>query len=266
MRLFKNKRKKDIVEAKINGKNYKFEGISIEKWYEVVKLYSTIDIDTDEKIISIVSLLLDAKEDVVKTLTPNELEMLWNILYAKFVAWNSESKLSKDITLEGVKYRMVDIKNISIGELAYIKILQTMPNSLHKFLSVIYRPIKRDLFFRETIEKYDLVKIQAREDLFKKVDMKVLYGAHSFFLNLTYLSVREYLISLVKQKKMKKEEAQAFLNLVIQSMQYSSGESSSMSLQEKRTVVLQKLQNSIIQKHLTNLLSLSEEMKENVNS
>lgn len=93
-----------------------------------------------------------------------------------------EPKFQQRFSFEGVDYGFIpNLDNISFGE--YIDLDENMNSwdSMHKAMSVLYRPIEMEKGERYTIKKYDGVD---NEETMKKTPVDIALGASVFFYNL----------------------------------------------------------------------------------
>jgi len=253
-RLFKRK-KRDQIDISIDGKKYTFKGITLEKWYTMQDLYVEDSIETQ---VQMISLLFEAPEEEVWKITPAELQMTWSIVLLKVTEWNNAADFKENIVINGKLYKFVDLKAISIGEFAYLDILSLTPKSLHSTLSVLYRPVN----YKGKVEKYDPNKCKAREEDFKQVDVRLVFGALNFFLRFTresYVRTLDYLEKTAKTEK-EKREIESLRSIV--SHVSESGEMSSSSSQETMHLELERLRDSITQRLLDTFQSLKTEITE----
>lgn len=93
-----------------------------------------------------------------------------------------EPKFQQRFSFEGVDYGFIpNLDDISFGE--YIDLDENMNSwdSMHKAMSVLYRPIEMEKGERYTIKKYDGVD---NEETMKKTPVDIALGASVFFYNL----------------------------------------------------------------------------------
>lgn len=93
-----------------------------------------------------------------------------------------EPKFQQRFSFEGVEYGFIpNLDDISFGE--YIDLDENMNSwdSMHKAMSVLYRPIEMEKGERYTIKKYDGVD---NEETMKKTPVDIALGASVFFYNL----------------------------------------------------------------------------------
>jgi hypothetical protein len=93
-----------------------------------------------------------------------------------------EPKFQQRFTFDGTDYGFIpNLDDISFGE--YIDLDENMIawDSMHKAMSVLYRPIEMEKGDRYTIKKYDGID---NEDTMKRTPVDIALGASVFFYNL----------------------------------------------------------------------------------
>jgi hypothetical protein len=93
-----------------------------------------------------------------------------------------EPKFQQRFSFEGVDYGFIpNLDDISFGEYIDLDENMTSWDSMHKAMSVLYRPIEMEKGDRYTIKKYDGIE---NEDTMKKTPVDIALGASVFFYNL----------------------------------------------------------------------------------
>jgi hypothetical protein len=97
-----------------------------------------------------------------------------------------------------------NLDKISTAEYLDIKLYGSDPESYHKLLAILYRPVKKKISFRRqedlySIEDYDGVKYDKE---MKEASLEVLFGALSFFFLLSE-SLKHHLISSMTAQSQK---------------------------------------------------------------
>lgn len=93
-----------------------------------------------------------------------------------------EPKFQQRFSFEGVDYGFIpNLDDISFGEYIDLDENMTSWDSMHKAMSVLYRPIEMEKGERYTIKKYDGVD---NEETMKKTPVDIALGASVFFYNL----------------------------------------------------------------------------------
>ena len=93
-----------------------------------------------------------------------------------------EPKFQQRFSFEGVDYGFIpNLDDISFGEYIDLDENTNSWDSMHKAMSVLYRPIEMEKGERYTIKKYDGVD---NEETMKKTPVDIALGASVFFYNL----------------------------------------------------------------------------------
>ena len=93
-----------------------------------------------------------------------------------------EPKFQQRFSFEGVDYGFIpNLDDISFGEYIDLDENMTSWDSMHKAMSVLYRPIEMEKGDRYTIKKYDGID---NEETMKKTPVDIALGASVFFYNL----------------------------------------------------------------------------------
>ena len=93
-----------------------------------------------------------------------------------------EPKFQQRFSFEGVDYGFIpNLDDISFGEYIDLDENMTSWDSMHKAMSVLYRPIEMEKGDRYTIKKYDGIE---NEDTMKRTPVDIALGASVFFYNL----------------------------------------------------------------------------------
>jgi hypothetical protein len=81
---------------------------------------------------------------------------------------------------------------------------QDIIENIHKILSVLYRPVTEEKGTKYKIEPYDANTVEERAELFKKVPVKIWFGAAQFFFSISQIYINDIKSTLVIQTKMTK--------------------------------------------------------------
>lgn len=93
-----------------------------------------------------------------------------------------EPKFQQRFSFEGVDYGFIpNLDDISFGEYIDLDENMTSWDSMHKAMSVLYRPIEMEKGERYTIKKYEGID---NEETMKKTPVDIALGASVFFYNL----------------------------------------------------------------------------------
>lgn len=111
-------------------------------------------------------------------------------------------KFYKEFEFEGKKYKFIDLPNLTFGEFVDIDtFLQKPANERQKEMALLMAFLYREEE-NGKISDYDSSKIEVRANLFKKLPIKYVNGATTFFL-LTERMLRQSSPFSLKKKMMK---------------------------------------------------------------
>lgn len=169
------------MEIKYKGKIYKVEEATIEMWSKLILLQEW----TDEREFAVKLL------SFVTGLTEEEIEQSDVIEVLETAADLSkhlmtESKVFRnEIEFNNTKYRFLDLSNITFGE--FIDLDSYLSKSdiekkkeLNLFMAMLYREVDNDGNYKP----YNSNEMMRRAELFKKLPVKYVNGATTFFLRL----------------------------------------------------------------------------------
>lgn len=148
-----------------------WQDVKLKTFQEFVSTEMTNDLKGHVKRISI---LCDVDSEVVANLPIVEFKKL----NADLTWSNTHPKSSYDsvFELDGQKYEMMDLSNVSVGEYTDLEfnVGEGLIANLHKILAILYRPIEND--------KYDSQSVNERSEKFReRLNIAGVYGAALFF-------------------------------------------------------------------------------------
>lgn len=161
-----------------NNKEYEIKEPTISQWFKLssIKEFNT---DIDFTILLIAELTGLTKEQVEGSNWQQVLLASQNIQESIL---NEGKKFYNEFEYEGVKYKFLDITNLSFGEFVDIDSFFNKPpqerlKEMNLLMSFFYREVGED----GKISKYDASKIGDRAELFKNLPVKYVNGSTSFF-------------------------------------------------------------------------------------
>jgi len=176
------------ITFELQGKEYKLpEFLNIEDY---VKVFKVKDLFEDEFLkAKVVSLLTDCPLDILMEAENHKVEFLAGVIFS--MVPKVPYQLIDRFELDGVEYGYLpSYKEITYGEFVDLDTLLTkkpeeIMNYLHIIAAIMYRPIVSEKSKHNfKIEKYDVVTMQERAELFKKkLDIKFVLGGQFFFIN-----------------------------------------------------------------------------------
>lgn len=117
----------------------------------------------------------------------------------------SEGKeFQREFDFDGKRYRFVDLPNLTFGEFVDIDTFLTKPEierkrELNLLMALLYREVGAD----GKLETYDGSKVQVRAERFKKLPVKYVNGASTFFLRIERILHKSSRLSSRKRLKMR---------------------------------------------------------------
>jgi hypothetical protein len=110
----------------------------------------------------------------------------------------------REFEFDGVKYRFIDLPNLTFGEFVDIDTFLSKPEAerkreLNLLMALLYREVGKD----GKLETYDGNKVQIRADKFRKLPVKFVNGASTFFLRIERILHKSSRLSSRKRLKMR---------------------------------------------------------------
>lgn len=216
------------VKVEINGVDYSLRtSLTLEDYY---KYNDLIFRDTQSKFI-ITSELLGCTEETLRTLSPDEWEELWILVDSTIhPSVSLLASASPIVEVEGVKYGLINLDHMTIGEFSDIDVILAKPTPelfAHEVLAILYRPIKWQLANKYKLEPYDVETYRDRAETFKKFPMLEGRTALNFFLTSGRGSLRDILHSL-KKKETTKDQLSLINKLLRTGISLSMGQQMEM--------------------------------------
>lgn len=169
------------MEIKYKGKKYKVEEPTIENWSKLVLLQEW----TDEREFSVklLSMITGLTEEEVENADAVEIVKVSNQL-SQFLMQNS-TEFKNEIEFNNKKYKFLDLANLTFGEFIDIDTyLSKTPNEKKKEMNLLMAMLYREVDENGNYKPYDSKIVQLRAEEFKKLPVKYVNGATSFFLRL----------------------------------------------------------------------------------
>jgi len=129
----------------------------------------------------------------------------------------SEGKeFQREFDFDGKRYRFVDLPNLTFGEFVDIDTFLSKPESerkreLNLLMALLYREVGDD----GKLEAYDGGKVQVRSERFKKLPVKYVNGASTFFLRIERILHKSSQLSSRKRLKMRIKVIWTLVKLLI---------------------------------------------------
>jgi hypothetical protein len=198
-----------MIKFKMNEVEYKLpEYLTIENY---VKIYKMQDLFEDEYFAAkLISILTGAPQKELLEYDYQEI----NFLASEILALIPTTTIFEDrFELDGVKYGFFpNWKDLSFAEFVDLDTLSSkkpdeLLDSLHYLTAVMYRPIVTERSEHDfDIEKYDVNTMKKRAELFKKkLNVRYVLGAQSFFTQLEKRFLGYSQLSLIKKLSMRQK-------------------------------------------------------------
>lgn len=162
------------------GKNeYKLKEPSIELWNKLMALKDWSD--ETEFSIKLISELCDLSEEEVRNRDWQEIVPLAQSL-SNYILQDSK-QFYKEFEFEGSTYRFIDLNKLSFGEFIDLDTFLLKPVSERLAQSsLLMAMLYREVDNKNKLVPYDSSKLEERAERFKKLPIKYLNGASTFFL------------------------------------------------------------------------------------
>lgn len=181
------------MELKYGGKIYKVEEPTIEMWSKLVLLQEW----TDEREFSIklLSFITGLSEEQIENADAFEVMEATTGLSEYLMRESKEFR--NEFEFNGKRYKFLDLPNLTFGEFIDLDTYLSKPDvekkkELNLFMSMLYRQLDDGGNYLP----YNSKELMSRADEFKKLPVKYVNGATTFFLRLDKISQRGMMDSL----------------------------------------------------------------------
>jgi hypothetical protein len=186
------------------GKDYEVIEPTIELWGKLASLQDWTD-ETEFAIILISHMTGLSKEDIQKSNWHDVLTVSQNISNHLL---HESKQFHKEFEFEGQKYKFIDLPNLTFGEFIDIDTFLSKPElerrrEMHLLMALLY---KEDGVVSDTM---------LRAERFKKLPVKYVNGASTFFLRLEKISQGSSQLSLLSRLKMRMMIISIVVKLVV---------------------------------------------------
>ena len=235
-------------------KEYFFNDITLRRYYELQRILSN-PVNGSEY--DIVTTLTDCPRDILMKLKYSVWLQIWEEAQLELMALadTKTENVKPVIELNGVKYALVDVSDLTLGEFIDLDLLLQSANAetkLNQLAAIVYRPLIKSTKNSNKVEPYDAEIAQERAELFMDLPIDCIKSAISFFLqsaNSSIKSTADFLINHPQMTMLPQEDQDNLLNLVQQGL----GGTQSIAFLEKILYDLQKLPSYQSGKRLTGL-------------
>jgi len=185
--------------VKYKGKNYLINEPTIEDWSKIMILQEW----SDEREFStiLLSQITGLSQEEIENADYQEILDAAQTISEYFLVESSEFK--NEFEFNGKKYRFLDLPNLKFGEFIDIDGFLTKPviekkKEMNLLMAMLYREVDENGNYLP----YDSTKVQLRAEEFKKLPVKYVNGASSFFLRLGKISQGNTTLSFWNKVKM----------------------------------------------------------------
>jgi hypothetical protein len=195
-----------MIEFKINKDTYKIDRVTIRQYYQI---YTKMVQVTPTTQLEIVSALSNCPIDVLKQLEQLQFAQIWAELVNGPLDLAQTKQFHKHIELHGKLYGFLDIKQLTIGEVADMDVLSKDPRKdqeLHKMMAILYRPAINITDDWVVTEEYKADTVAERAEIFLDMPVEYVYSALAFFLLIRKYSLDSMMDSLMETPEMTTEE------------------------------------------------------------
>ena len=191
---------------------------TIEKYYKIQE-WLTLSDQRDPQV-KMISILSGASEDEIRGLESAEFEKIWYWASIGPLSALTDTAFRNRIEVAGQEFAFLNLKTLSIGELADMDTLKAHPQvdkQLHKMMAILYRPIGPDgKPVPHTSEGFE-----ERAELFlHEMSVAPVVAAIDFFFHITKVSLNSMMDSLAMTLKgMMQEMTEQDKNALIKKLQ-----------------------------------------------
>jgi hypothetical protein len=159
------------------------KSISIRKFIEISDLIK--DETSIHERMKVFQIVTGCDIEEIRIIPAEILDTMWNEFVHNCFDLGDGS-VDNIITIDGKSYGLINVKGLTVGEMADIDVLKNHPVlnfNLHKIMAILYRPLISKLPFK--IEPYSSETFEQRAELFaEKMPVKVALNTAVFFLNI----------------------------------------------------------------------------------
>jgi hypothetical protein len=213
-----------MVEQKISfvikDVEYTIGTVTVEQYY---KIFPFIEVDDLQAHFNIVSELANCDVKLLKTLDSKNWHLLWASVVGMLNSYFQQdiNKIVQEITHMGVKYGLVNMNDMTIGEFSDLDIIANSENvssRYHEMLAILYRPIRKKNMFTKEIVPYEEINFAEQCEIMKSLPLYHVKSIVSFFLlsaNQSFENTVNYLLNLTQEMNLSIPEKTAMKSMVL---------------------------------------------------
>jgi hypothetical protein len=180
------------------NKKYEITEPTIEQWSKLMALQEWTE--EQEFAVKLLSFVTGLSEVEIENSDYEEILQATNKISATFL--NESKKFRNEFEFNGKKYKFLDLPNLTFGEFVDIDSFLSKPanekkTQLNLLMAMLYREVDKHGMY----VPYDSRLIPIKAEEFKKLPVKYVNGASSFFLRLGKISQGSLRISLWNRMK-----------------------------------------------------------------
>lgn len=186
------------MQLKYGGKIYKVDEPTIEVWAKLILLQEWTD--EREFAIRLLSFITGLTEEEIEK--SDFIEVLQAAAdLSKYLMVESKA-FHNEFEFNGVKYKFLDLTNITFGEFIDLDTFLTKSETdkkkeLNLFMAMLYREVDD----KGNYKPYDSNEMVKRAEVFKKLPVKYVNGATTFFLRIEKILLNNTKTSLYQKLK-----------------------------------------------------------------
>ena len=247
------------------GKNvYTFKDLTLRRYYELKQILAQEGKETE---FAIVECMTDCPVQELKKLRFSDWLMIWEETELKLTSLQGDTDSIKPIIeLNGIRYGLPAIEDMTIGEFADLDIILSGDNAeakMAEIAAVLYRPIVSQKGNTLVLETYDTEGFKTRVETFQDLPLSSIKSANSFFLQSAGLLLKSTADSLLKMPETNLISPKDLDNLRSLLQHVPGGEPSIFWL-DKILSDFKKLQSSKYAQHLTGSLSRRTRLRDTI--
>ena len=204
----------------LRGQDYVIGTVTLRQYYEI---YADIDKDDLDAHFAIASTLSGCDAKLLRELKADNWKMLWASIVGMLNSYFMQDiqQISQEFTFGGVKYGLVNMNDMTIGEFADLDVLANSDDlhlKYHKVLAILYRPIVKKNVFTKDIVPYSEINYAEQCEIFKDLPLQYVKSAISFFLrsaNQSFENTVTYLLNLTEEMNLSQIESKALRSMAL---------------------------------------------------
>jgi hypothetical protein len=194
------------------GKKYPLQEPTIESWSRLVALQEWTD-ERDFTIILLSHITGLTKEEVEQTTWEETIQATQSI--SDYLTIGSKDFINQ-FEFDGKKYKFIDLPNLKFGEFVDIdSFLNKTPSEKQKEMNLLMAMLYREVDENGELKRYDSKLILDTSERFKKLPIKYVHGATSFFLRIEKILRGSIKLSFKNKLKMRVKITWMFVKTIV---------------------------------------------------